>query len=65
MRSVPALVELLASQQRDVKMLACEKLGKMGRAAKDATPQLEPLASAGDEELARAARRALRSINPR
>jgi HEAT repeat protein len=65
MRSVPALVELLASSQREVKMLACDKLGKMGRAAKDATPQLEPLASAGDEELARAARRALRSINPR
>ena len=65
MRSVPALIELLGNPQRDVQILACEKLARLGRAARDANPHLEPLAAASDEDLSRAARRALRIINPR
>jgi HEAT repeat protein len=65
MRSVPALLELLEYPQRDVQILACEKLARLGRTARDATPTLETLAGDTDEDLSRAARRALRIINPR
>jgi HEAT repeat protein len=62
-RDVAALVGLLNHAQRDVRMTACERLGRLGKDAKEATSTLGPLTRDADQELARAASRALRAID--
>lgn len=61
-RDVPKLTALLQHPQRSVRIFACYQLSNAGRRAREAAPLLEPLARSEDEELSRAARRALRSI---
>jgi len=64
-RNVGLFTGLLAHARRDVRILACQKLGRMGRTAREAIPALEKMTGEQDEELSRAARRALRTVNPR
>lgn len=61
-RDVAKLTPLLDHPQRQVRIFACYQLDRLGRRAKDALPALERLARSDDEDVARTARRAIRSI---
>ncbi len=61
-RDVPKLVSLLQHPQRPVKLYACYQLDNLGRRAREAVPALETVARDPDQDLARIARKAIRSI---
>jgi len=61
-RDVSKLTALLNHPQTSVRMFACYQLINAGRRAREAVPALEALAQSSNEDLARAARRAIRSI---
>jgi HEAT repeat protein len=62
--AVPALIEGLRSSDPDVRLRACEVLGRMGSGAKDAVPGLMPLLDDPDERIRKAAARTLGRIGP-
>jgi HEAT repeat protein len=64
-RPVPLLLQMLRHNNREVKLLACEKISRVGKSARDIAPDLDELSKSPDEELSRAGRRTLRAIGAR
>jgi HEAT repeat protein len=60
-RSMPDLMTLLASREPKVRVFACDSLGALGPAAKDAVPKLRDLLSSSSP-VQDAARKALARI---
>jgi HEAT repeat protein len=64
-RDLSLLRDALTLPQSEVKIYACEAIGRMGKEGKEAASSLEPVTGESNEEVARAARRALRAIGAR
>jgi hypothetical protein len=64
-RDLNLLKDALTLPQAEVKMYACEAIGRIGRDARDAASALEVVSRESNEEVARAARRAMRAIGAR
>jgi len=62
-KDIAKLAELVQHPNREVQLFAIHRLDNLGRRAKDASPALEAMVKSPDQELSRAARRALASIN--
>ena len=59
---VPKLIGMLGHMDRNVKLFAVHRLDTLGRKAKEALPSLEEMARASDQEIAKAARKAVHDI---
>jgi HEAT repeat protein len=64
-RDLNLLKGALSLPQDNIKMFACEAIGRMGRDGREAASALEPIMGDPNEEVARAARRAMRAIGAR
>jgi HEAT repeat protein len=64
-RDLGLLIPLLGHADREIKLAACERIGRLGKNGRDAAEALRDTARDPDEEVARAARRALRAIGAR
>jgi HEAT repeat protein len=64
-RDLNLLSDALTLPQPEVKIYACEAIGRMGKDGRGAAPALEPITGDSNEEVARSARRALRAIGAR
>jgi HEAT repeat protein len=64
-RDLSLLRDALTLPQSEVKIYACEAIGRMGKEGREAASSLEPVTGEANEEVARAARRALRAIGAR
>lgn len=62
--ALPQLVELLRSEQAEVRLIATQTIARMGSDAKDAVPALIPLLEDPDERVRKAATRTLGRIGP-
>ena len=59
------LKEALTFSNSDAKIYACEAIGRIGKDARGTASALEQVTGDSNEEVARAARRALRAIGAR
>ena len=64
-RDLNLLKEVLTFPHPEAKIYACEAIGRMGKDGKEAASALEPLMKESNEEVYRAARRAMRAIGAR
>jgi HEAT repeat protein len=64
-RNLELLKGALTLPQPEVKMYACEAIGRIGKDAREAASALEVVMGDSNEEVARAARRAMRAIGAR
>jgi HEAT repeat protein len=64
-RDLNLLKEALTLPQAEARIYACETIGRMGKDGREAASALEPVMGDPNEEVARAARRALRAIGAR
>jgi HEAT repeat protein len=65
LRDPALLLPLLSSGDREIKLVACERIGRMGKNGSAAAEALRTASRDADEEVARGARRALRAIGAR